>query len=322
MKCFYCGKEIDDDAHFCPLCGHDLSNLIKCPNCGSLLERGTKFCTHCGSPIELSEKEGNKSPITKDESTPDTISPIDNEDEDSEENTINSDQPYSTNQENVVEDSGDKGSGNEGSNNDDTDTKVSHKGIKWILITILIILGCIGLGWFFLYYQHRPTFSTTNDSLDVQSINVDSSQIDDLQRQNTEYIKQRLEDIYVHALEDMSQNSDAAYLSSSFNAIYNEAEEKAAQDSTLLFDVNHWTMSQESNHPSMQIEKITINKETAIANIVINDYWDDGQTSQTKVRLILKFEHGDWYIDDFQAVKGSKVIFSERAEAENYLGNH
>ncbi len=68
MKCFYCGKEIDDDAHFCPLCGHDLSQLIKCPNCGSLLERDSKFCVHCGSPVGVSEKKAPAEIVMDDDS--------------------------------------------------------------------------------------------------------------------------------------------------------------------------------------------------------------------------------------------------------------
>ena len=131
-----------------------------------------------------------------------------------------------------------------------------------------------------------------------------------------------MEDVYANALQDPSQNSDDAYLTSSFNAIINEAKERALQDSLPLFDLNHWIMGQEYNNPAMKIEKISMNGDTAVADIVINDYWDDGQSSQEEVRVVLKFEHGDWYIDDFQKIKGRKVIYSNRAEAETYLENH
>ena len=40
-----------------------------------------------------------------------------------------------------------------------------------------------------------------------------------------------------------------------------------------------------------------------------------------KVELF-SVEHGDWYIDDFKKIKGDKVVYSNRAEAETYLENH
>ena len=287
MKCFYCGKEIDDDAHFCPLCGHDLSQLIKCPNCGCLLERDSKFCVNCGSSVVISEKKIATEIVTDKESVANTNSLVDNKGE-LEEDTIaiDSSQNHIANQEEVVTESEKESVDVE--NNED---------------------------------QHSAPNSTTNGSLKVQPISVDSSEENDHQKQNVEYIKQRMEDIYTNALQDPSQNSDDAYLTSSFNAVINEATEKAYQDSDLLFDVNHWIMAQDYNHPAMKIEKISMNGNTAVADIVINDYWDYGQ-SHEEVRVILKFEHGDWYIDDFQNREGGKMVSSDRAVAETYLENH
>lgn len=323
MKCFYCGKEIDDDAHFCPLCGHDLSQLIKCPNCGSLLERDSKFCVHCGSPVGVSEKKAPAEIVMDDDSIQNANSLVEDKQEELEEDTItiNSSQDHKANQEKVVVES-EMESEDVENNVDEVDSKDSHRGLIWVLVIIIFILGCIGAGWYFHYYQHRASNTTTNGSLDVQPISVDSSEENDYQKQNVEYIKQRLEDVYANALQDPSQNSDDAYLTSSFNAIINEAKERALQDSLPLFDLNHWIMGQEYNNPAMKIEKISMNGDTAVADIVINDYWDDGQSSQEEVRVVLKFEHGDWYIDDFQKIKGRKVIYSNRAEAETYLENH
>lgn len=106
MKCFYCGKEIDDDAHFCPLCGHDLSQLIKCPNCGCLLERDSKFCVNCGSPVVISEKKIATEIVTDKESVANTNSLVDNKGE-LEEDTIaiDSSQNHIANQEEVVTES-------------------------------------------------------------------------------------------------------------------------------------------------------------------------------------------------------------------------
>lgn len=321
MKCFYCGKEIDDDAHFCPLCGHDLSQLIKCPNCGCLLERNSKFCVNCGSPVVISEKKIATEIVTDKESVANTNSLVDNKGE-LEEDTIaiDSSQNHIANQEEVVTES-EKESDDVENTEDEVESEDSHRGLIWVFVIIVLILGGIGAGWYFYYYQHSAPNSTTNGPLEVQPISVDSSEENDHQKQNVEYIKQRMEDIYTNALQDPSQNSDDAYLTSSFNAIINEATEKAYQDSDLLFDVNHWIMAQDYNHPAMKIEKISMNGNTAVADIVINDYWDYGQ-SHEEVRVILKFEHGDWYIDDFQNREGGKMVSSDRAVAETYLEDH
>lgn len=56
--CPACGKEVDNDAMFCPNCGnrmHTEKPKVQeptCPNCGAVLTPGSKFCTSCGVAVE------------------------------------------------------------------------------------------------------------------------------------------------------------------------------------------------------------------------------------------------------------------------------
>ncbi len=140
MKCFYCGKEIDDDARFCPLCGHDLSQLIKCPNCGSLLERDSKFCVYCGSPVGVSEEETPADIVTDDDSVQIANSSVDDKQEDLEEDTITVDtsQVHTANQETVVAESEMKSEDVE-NNVDEADSEDSHRGLICVLVIIVFI---------------------------------------------------------------------------------------------------------------------------------------------------------------------------------------
>ena len=50
-KCTGCGKEIPQDAKFCPECGTKQEAKF-CHNCGEKLSQNAKFCSNCGSKVE------------------------------------------------------------------------------------------------------------------------------------------------------------------------------------------------------------------------------------------------------------------------------
>ena len=50
MRCQRCGRELDDDARFCPGCG--LAVEARCKACGASLESDARFCKHCGTAVE------------------------------------------------------------------------------------------------------------------------------------------------------------------------------------------------------------------------------------------------------------------------------
>ena len=55
--CVSCGKDLQDDAAFCPECGTKIeaqkeeSNRF-CSDCGTKFEKGVKFCPKCGKPAD------------------------------------------------------------------------------------------------------------------------------------------------------------------------------------------------------------------------------------------------------------------------------
>ena len=50
MYCRFCGKQIPDQAKFCPECGAPTS--IVCSKCGAKLNPNAKFCPECGEKVK------------------------------------------------------------------------------------------------------------------------------------------------------------------------------------------------------------------------------------------------------------------------------
>ena len=50
MYCTSCGKQMPDDAKFCPSCGQGLG--AEACSCGAEVPAGAKFCPGCGKPVE------------------------------------------------------------------------------------------------------------------------------------------------------------------------------------------------------------------------------------------------------------------------------
>lgn len=77
MYCPNCGKEIPDDAVFCPECGQMISSLRNeedvvavepgidsnkrkyCPNCGELIPDDADFCPECGQAVSIQIKQSD-----------------------------------------------------------------------------------------------------------------------------------------------------------------------------------------------------------------------------------------------------------------------
>uniref|UniRef100_A0A7C4Y4Q2 SPFH domain-containing protein n=1 Tax=candidate division WOR-3 bacterium TaxID=2052148 RepID=A0A7C4Y4Q2_UNCW3 len=50
-KCPKCGKDIPQDAKFCPECGEKLTDKKFCPKCGKEIPQDAKFCPECGNKL-------------------------------------------------------------------------------------------------------------------------------------------------------------------------------------------------------------------------------------------------------------------------------
>ncbi len=54
--CPDCRHPVQQDARFCPSCGHQLLVINKCNSCGKNLAAGARFCSQCGQAVEQKPK--------------------------------------------------------------------------------------------------------------------------------------------------------------------------------------------------------------------------------------------------------------------------
>jgi len=52
LTCKECGHPVAEDAHFCPMCGHQQVLFKDCVKCGKHLTVNAKFCSRCGHPAD------------------------------------------------------------------------------------------------------------------------------------------------------------------------------------------------------------------------------------------------------------------------------
>jgi len=52
QTCPDCKQQIDEDAAFCPLCGHQIMIIDQCAKCGKNLAPNARFCSRCGTPVQ------------------------------------------------------------------------------------------------------------------------------------------------------------------------------------------------------------------------------------------------------------------------------
>ena len=314
MKCIYCGSEIDNDSTFCPNCGHDLSNLRRCPKCGSLLENDAVFCPNCGQNISMSASGESSDDLSKqseveasDESIQEFKKHVIKEDAQTPQTS-----KATCKEENTTSDS-------EDNNNDSIQGqgKRDHKGLIIFAFVVIVVLFGICVYWF-LSSDGNTNAGMTNDSISVVGINLDSTNADDAQKHSIDYLNSRINDIYSNVFQNLSGNYNETYLSTSYNKLLNEI----SNDSDLVVDDDHWIMSQDFNSPQMQIKSVKISGDTAYVDLIISDSWDDGTTSMQDIRLVLVYEHGDWYVDNFIKMEGGKAVYSERKEIETYISEH
>lgn len=76
MLCERCGKEVSEEATFCPYCGDALVKAEefeqtaeavekKCAKCGEVLPQGVKFCPNCGEAIVKAEEFEQKAEVVE-----------------------------------------------------------------------------------------------------------------------------------------------------------------------------------------------------------------------------------------------------------------
>ena len=119
------------------------------------------------------------------------------------------------------------------------------------------------------------------------------------------YIRQRIDTIYgslVHyTVEDgisypvFLPNADSLYCTTRYNELLEQAVEVCAQTDNILFDADYWICGQDAcedfHHQIQKVRDIT--DSTAVVELTVYN------CNPHDVVLDLRYERGDWYVDDF-----------------------
>jgi len=122
------------------------------------------------------------------------------------------------------------------------------------------------------------------------------------------YIRQRIDTIYktvgksvydsqgneVSYIENRF-NRDSAYCSQRYYALMREAQAICDKTDDILYDYDYWICGQDSSDDwSCKVTNVyALTDSTALVNLAIHNFGDSETT------IALRFERGDWYIDDF-----------------------
>lgn len=79
MFCKHCGKEINENAAFCPMCGTKVETEKICINCGKEIELDSRFCPHCGILIKKDEETESENKENADKETKEEITEVEEE---------------------------------------------------------------------------------------------------------------------------------------------------------------------------------------------------------------------------------------------------
>jgi len=140
------------------------------------------------------------------------------------------------------------------------------------------------------------------DSLAVDSIN--GSVVD---KHSEAYIRQRIDTIYkfvgkISYDADGNRNYnyspfnlDSAYCSERYYALMQEALAICDETGDILYDYDYWVCGQDiSDDWSYKVTKVyQVTDSMALVDMIIHNFTDSENT------IALRFERGDWYIDDF-----------------------
>lgn len=122
------------------------------------------------------------------------------------------------------------------------------------------------------------------------------------------YIRQRIDTIYKTVGKETFDgegdivgyiqnpfNLDSTYCSRRYYALMQEALRICDETGDILYDYDHWICGQDfSDDWSCKVKKVyEITDSTALVDLIIHNFTD------TETTIALRFERGDWFIDDF-----------------------
>lgn len=162
---------------------------------------------------------------------------------------------------------------------------------------------------------------TGNSVSNTDSLAVDSTVADaGIDKHSEAYIRQRIDTIYKGVGKSTYDsegreidyihspfNRDSAYCSERYYALMKEALEICSETGEILYDYDYWVRGQDfSDNWSCKVTKVyEITDSTALVDLMIHNFDD------IKTTIALRFEHDDWYIDDFTPKSDDKEYLRE-----------
>ena len=122
---------------------------------------------------------------------------------------------------------------------------------------------------------------------------------------NQKEIIERVEYIFHKVYEnDDHYLGDSKFLTTQFKKLHNKEKEVTPKGEIGYIDYDHWTQSQDWKNPSITVLSVEILSDSeAIAKIKIQDYeW----IKPSVIKIVLIYERGNWFIDDFIGIGGSE----------------
>lgn len=136
---------------------------------------------------------------------------------------------------------------------------------------------------------------------DADSVTADSvtaaAEEPKVDKHNEAYLRQRVDTIYRGKVD----SRDATYCSTRYYKLLTAALNVAEDNEALLLDCDHWTNSQDDNDFSYQIEKISdMTDSSAVVRLKAKNFG-----KRYPIILNMRFERGDWFVDDFISDEGT-----------------
>lgn len=286
-KCPFCGAELNDESLFCTECGKELPKGNACPHCGASVNNGDAFCQNCGKRIDDIPSTEEEPTITQKKCPHCGASVVEGDvfcadcgkkiDE-----AVPVTEPKPIKQETTPIE--------EVENNEIIDEYEEQPSfMKQYLPYIIggfVVLAAIG----YYVWNNSKSEGTTQQIAVADTLNTDS-----VSSSSQDIIIERVKSIYDDSGKQ-SSNGESYWLTAELNSLIKEDREVTPTGDIGCIDYDIWSLSQDEGYSSIDVNSTEILSDTkAIANITLKypNY------SPKVLKLILKHERGDWFIDDF-----------------------
>ena len=174
---------------------------------------------------------------------------------------------------------------------------------------------------------NKTSKSGDADSLQTDSVTEDSTQAG-IDKHTEAYLRERVDSFYYNYKNPQYKkdgtriyngkfiNRDSAYCSKSYKELLDKAGDIAEENEEPLLDYDHWTNSQDDNNFTCKVGIIEhMTDSTAIVNVKAKNFG-----KSYNITLNMRFERGDWYVDDFISDGGysEKKLLGEYIERNTF----